>query len=112
MARRKPLSESPNLDGSLTPDALKFLKPNTPVEPDISDRSELDQKVEPKPKSEKRSVMSKLMEVPEKEATVRLTVDLAESMHRKLSILSAKSGRKKAEIIRMLLDDALEGIDN
>ena len=43
-----------------------------------------------------------------KEATVRFTVDLPESMHHDLSILAAKTGRTKADIVRMLLDDAHE----
>lgn len=46
-----------------------------------------------------------------KEATVRFTVDLPESMHRELSILAAKKGVNKSDIIRMLLDDALEDIN-
>jgi predicted DNA-binding protein len=36
---------------------------------------------------------------------------LPASMHRKLSILAAKTGKKKAEIVRMLLDDALADVD-
>jgi predicted DNA-binding protein len=46
-----------------------------------------------------------------KEATKRFTVDLKESTHRKLSILAAKSGRTKADIVRLLLDEALEEIE-
>ncbi len=45
-----------------------------------------------------------------KEATVRFTIDLPESMHRKLSILAAKTGQSKADILRLLLDDALEDV--
>jgi hypothetical protein len=67
--------------------------------------------VEPKPQ-EKSSLMSKLMQSTEKEATVRLTVDLSESMHRKLSILCARTGRKKAEVVRMLLDEALSEVED
>jgi hypothetical protein len=53
--------------------------------------------------------MSKLMQnSPEKEATVRLTVDLPKSTHTKLSVLCAHNGLKKAEVVRMLLDDALK----
>ena len=44
---------------------------------------------------------------PPKEATIRFTVDLPASMHRKLSLLAAKTGKKKAEIVRVLLDEAL-----
>jgi macrodomain Ter protein organizer (MatP/YcbG family) len=42
-----------------------------------------------------------------KEATKRFTIDLPERMHRKLSILSARSGRTKADIMRMMLDEIL-----
>ncbi|MGL4375433.1 MAG: hypothetical protein ACRCT1_03295, partial [Microcoleaceae cyanobacterium] len=38
----------------------------------------------------KESIMSKL-QIPEKEATVRFTVDMSESLHRKLSVLAAKT---------------------
>ena len=56
------------------------------------------------------SLMDKL-QVESKEATKRFTVDLAESMHRKLSILAAKTGRSKADIVRLLLEDALKDVD-
>jgi hypothetical protein len=55
------------------------------------------------------SLMSRLMQnTPEKEATVRLTVDLPKSTHTKLSVLCAHNGLKKAEVVRMLLDEALK----
>jgi predicted DNA-binding protein len=31
-------------------------------------------------------------------------------MHRKLSMLAARTGRKKAEIVRILLDEALQEV--
>lgn len=62
--------------------------------------------------STKTDLMSKLMQTTEKEATVRLTVDLPESMHRSLSILCARTGKKKAEIVRMLLDDVLKKLND
>lgn len=34
-----------------------------------------------------------------------------ETMHRKLSILAARTGKKKAEIVRMLLDEALQELN-
>lgn len=46
-----------------------------------------------------------------KEATVRFTVDLPESMHRELSILAAKRGVSKADIVRLLLEDALKEVN-
>jgi hypothetical protein len=46
-----------------------------------------------------------------KEATVRFTVDLPESMHRDLSILAAKTCQSKADIIRIVLDEALRDVE-
>ena len=65
-----------------------------------------------KPKKQKKesSLMQKL-QLEAKEPTKRFTIDLRESVHRKLSILAAKTGRSKADIVRMLLDDALEDIN-
>ena len=54
-------------------------------------------------------IIDKLQLAP-KEATKRFTVDLSESLHRKLSILSAQTGRSKADIVRMLLEEALSEI--
>lgn len=54
-------------------------------------------------------LMKKLQSLP-KEATVRLTVDLSASMHRKLSIMAARTGKKKVEIVRFLLDEALKNV--
>jgi heme-binding NEAT domain protein len=66
------------------------------------------------PKTTTTPKQSKLMEklmTAEKEATVRITVDLPKSMHQQLSILAAKTGRKKADIIRTLLGEVLEEIE-
>jgi hypothetical protein len=57
-------------------------------------------------------LMSKILKIETKEATVRLTVDLSETMHRKLSLLSARTSKKKAVIVRMLLEEALEGVND
>jgi hypothetical protein len=74
----------------------------------------------PSPKISKRTVAntaqkppnkSRLMEkltLPPKEATIRFTVDLSESLHQRLSVLAATTGMKKADIVRLLLNDALE----
>ncbi|HSF73585.1 MAG TPA: hypothetical protein VLA84_07275 [Microcoleus sp.] len=56
------------------------------------------------------SIRMDQFQTPPKEATVRLTVDLPTSMHRKLSILAARTGKKKAEIVRVLLLDVLEDL--
>jgi hypothetical protein len=70
---------------------------------------------QPSPTQEKTLNKSPLMnkfQTPPKEATVRLTVDLTASMHRKLSILAARTGKKKAEIVRVLLDEVLSDVDD
>jgi predicted DNA-binding protein len=54
--------------------------------------------------------MSKL-QAPDKEPTVRFTVDMSEFLHRKLSMLAAKTGRKKVTRVRMLLEDGLKEVD-
>ncbi|MEA5553335.1 CopG family transcriptional regulator [Anabaena cylindrica UHCC 0172] len=64
----------------------------------------------PSAEPSKPSIMSQL-QVTSKEPTIRLTVDLPESMHRKLSMLAAKTGRKKAEIVRFLLDEAFQKLE-
>lgn len=87
-----------NLDPVATPKSKAPSVPKTKknVQPDVQPR-----------------LMTQLIQaVPQKEATVRLTVDLTETQHRKLSILCAKTGRKKAEIVRMLLSEALDGIED
>ncbi|AVH74447.1 CopG family transcriptional regulator [Nostoc sp. 'Lobaria pulmonaria (5183) cyanobiont'] len=62
------------------------------------------------PQPAKFNLMSQLQQ-PSKEPTIRLTVDLPESMHRKLSVLAAKTSRKKVEIVRLLLDEALKDVE-
>lgn len=60
--------------------------------------------------SKENSLTHRLL-APDKEATVRFTVDMSESLHRKLSMLAAKTGRKKVDIVRMLLQDGLKNVD-
>ena len=52
------------------------------------------------------------LQVQPKEGTKRFTVDLPESTHRKLSMLAARTGRSKAEIVRLLLDEALGNVQD
>ena len=65
------------------------------------------------PQPAKFNLMSQLQQTNHpKEPTIRLTVDLPESMHRKLSVLAAKTSKKKVEIIRFLLDEALKDVED
>jgi hypothetical protein len=59
--------------------------------------------------SQELSLIDKLQLQP-KEATKRFTIDLEESLHRDLSILAAQTGRTKADIVRMLLRDAIQSL--
>ena len=65
------------------------------------------------PQPAKFNLMSQLQQTNHpKEPTIRLTVDLPESMHRKLSVLAAKTSKKKVEIVRFLLDEALKDVED
>jgi hypothetical protein len=88
-----------------TPPTLEAALPTaTPPQPEVS-------VLDPVPiQSKEPSLMSKL-QAPDKEATVRFTVDMSESLHRKLSMLAAKTGRKKVDIVRILLEDGLKEVD-
>jgi hypothetical protein len=44
------------------------------------------------------------------EKTIRFTADLPESLHQKLSILAARTGKKKVAIVRELLTEALKDV--
>ena len=49
------------------------------------------------PVQSKESSLTHRLQAPDKEATVRFTVDMSEFLHRKLSMLAAKTGRKKVD---------------
>jgi hypothetical protein len=52
---------------------------------------------EPLPIQSKEPTLTSKLRAPGKEATVRFTVDMSETLHRKLSVLGAKTGRKKVD---------------
>jgi hypothetical protein len=52
---------------------------------------------EPVPAPSKESSLTYRLQAPDKEATVWFTVDMSEFVHRKLSMLAAKTGRKKVD---------------
>jgi hypothetical protein len=101
---RKPLNDA------LAEQFVYGEKPSTTRSPEVA--STPNATLQPDPSKKESTLMTKLLEAEAKEATVRLTVDLSESMHRKLSLLSARTGRKKAVIVRMLLEKALEDVDD
>ena len=70
------------------------------------------EKEKPSDKPNKELSLMDKLQVEAKEGTKRFTIDLRESVHRKLSILAAKTGRSKADIIRMVLDDVLKDVED
>lgn len=46
-----------------------------------------------------------------REKPIRVSLDLSPEMHSKLTNLANRTGRKKAEILRVLLEQAFEGIN-
>ena len=83
---------------------------------DLAKQGQEDIKPEVKPKipakssRKKESAMDKILTVATKESTIRFTVDMPESMHRKLSLLAARTNKKKSEIVRLLLEEALQQV--
>ncbi len=110
--KRKPLDDALASDFVYGQDESK----TEPIEEEIEQPSAPQKEVESIPvtttKQKKESSLMDKLQVQPKEATKRFTVDLPESMHRKLSILSAKTGRTKADIIRMVLDDVLADVED
>ena len=128
--KRKPLNDAlaqsfvygtsePNIN-EVKPDTTKSFEEqssdknktnNTVRKPPVENRDTINDLPKNKKKKKELSMIDKFQIKP-KEATKRFTVDLPESQHRKLSILAAKTGRTKADIVRMLLEEALEEISD
>ena len=82
------------------------------VEPEKKAKPASKQKTTSPNTQKKGSVVSQLLEsATEREPIVRLTVDMPESMHRKLSMFCARTGKKKADVVRLLLNEALQELD-
>ena len=118
--KRKPLDDSlasefvfggdkPQTGAAPTPDIEPEAEEAITAEEKSTPAAPMSEKPAKKPNKES-SLMQKL-QLEAKEPTKRFTIDLQESVHRKLSILAAKTGRTKADIVRMLLNDALEDIN-
>jgi hypothetical protein len=101
--KRKPL-------GDALAEQFVFGETAPPVERLDAEPTNAPDKVEVKIEPDKETNLMEKLKIEPREATVRLTVDLPESTHRKLSILAANTGRKKAEIVRLLLDDVLKDV--
>jgi hypothetical protein len=90
------VSSAPTPTASLTPEtALPATPPVEVALPVATPPGPFASAPDPVPiQSKEPSLISKL-QAPDKEATARFTVDMSESLRRKLSMLAAKTGRKK-----------------
>ncbi len=105
-----PKVEQPPAD--LKPEEIKNAPPDSEAaQPSIQNLCPPFEGGESKIPNKELSLMEKLQVQP-KEVTKRFTVDLPETMHRKLSILAARTGRTKADIVRLLLQDALKDVED
>jgi len=97
------VSSAPTPTTSLTPPTQFALLPAATLPPPFA--------FAPHPvptQSKEPSLMSK-RKAPDKEATVRFTVDMSETLHRKLSMLTACDGAQESRLlVRMLLEDGLK----
>lgn len=64
-----------------------------------------------KKKTKSNRAIDELMQSTKQERQVRITVDLAASQHQALTLVCAKLGKPKAEIIRALVDDFLDEVN-
>lgn len=109
--QRKSLDDSLAQDFVFGEDKSETEETPTPeITEEVEDES-LPIKEKPVEKPKKELTLMEKLQVETKEPTKRFTIDLRESVHRKLSILAAKTGRSKADIIRMVLDDVLADVE-
>lgn len=64
-----------------------------------------------KAKEKQGRAIDALMQSADQERQVRITVDLAASQHQGLTLACAQLGKTKAEIIRALVDDFLDEVN-
>jgi hypothetical protein len=65
-----------------------------------------------KPENESNDLLNKLsQESAPREKPIRVSLDLTPDMHQKLTNLANRTGRKKSEILRILLEQAFEEIN-
>lgn len=82
-----------------------------PKSPPRKPSASASKKTASKPPAKKTRAIDKLMQTTNQERQVRITVDLAESQHRGLTMAAAQLGQSKADIIRALLEDFLADLN-
>lgn len=112
--RRKPLGDSLASEfvyGSpAPPQPVKTPTPEPLPEPSEKLAKKATAKNTPKPTDD--NILSRVLTPTEnRERMIRFTADLPESLHHKLTMLAAKSGKKKVEIVRAILEEVLKDVD-
>jgi hypothetical protein len=112
--RRKPLGDSLASEfvyGSPAPQPpAKEPTPEPVTAPPEKPASKAATKNTPRPTED--DILSRVLTPTEdRERMIRFTADLPESLHRKLTMLAAKSGKKKVEIVRAILEEVLKDVD-
>ncbi|MEG4407185.1 hypothetical protein [Microcoleus sp. MON2_D5] len=97
-------SPAPTSTASLTPEAALPALTLTPLQPEASAS-------EPVLAPSKESSLTHRLQAPDKELTVRFTVDMSAGRALQASMLAARTGRKKVDIVRMLLEDGLKDVE-
>lgn len=121
--RRKPMDDAAALGfvfgqsepESAMPEPIPEPEPEPPAEPEpkpVRSQKAASKTAKPKPEptTTTEDIMNSLMQTETPERTIRFTVDMPESLHKKLSLLAAKSGRKKSDIVRTVLDSVLKDV--
>ncbi|NDJ21017.1 ribbon-helix-helix protein, CopG family [Nostoc sp. B(2019)] len=99
--RRKPLNEK--LDSFIFGRESQNDKPATDSKKATQSAKDLDK--------ESNDLLDRLTkESSRREKPIRVSLDLSPSMHKKLTNLANRTGRKKSEILRILLEQAFEEI--
>jgi hypothetical protein len=104
-AQLEVVSQAPTPTASQTPETVEAVLPALTAPESEAPAAE------PIPVQSKETSLTHRLQAPDKEATVRFTVDMSETLHRKLSMLAARTGRKKVDIVRVLLEDGLKEVD-
>ena len=92
---------APKKRRSLDDDAAAFVFGDEAAPPATTKQRSPKQSAKP---SAKERLMNKSTE---KEATTRITIDLSQSLHKKLSLFCAENDVSKADVVRELLQDLL-----
>jgi hypothetical protein len=115
--RRKPLGDSLASEFVYGTPATQEPTPTSQPEPSTNPSEKPTEKAEvnisPKPnKTKEDNILSRVLAPTEdRERMIRFTADLPETLHHKLTMLAARSGKKKVELVRAILEEVLKDVE-